>query len=112
MPLKKIDLDDCFPKAESKPITVREALSGVVDRNKLTDRQREWWEKTPIGKSASKVHPHGHWFNFIKLNPDNVCNTIPKGAGNAKMVYWDSADGLSIRGYMRVCSFLKILEQV
>lgn len=98
-------MNDWFPVAESEPIIVKDALIGVLDRNELTDEQVSWWRLTPLGKSASKVHPSGYWFNFVKLDPDKVCGTIPKASGNAKMCYWDKPSGLSVKGYKRIGAF-------
>lgn len=93
------------PKAESGVVTANIALNGITTRNELTDEQKKWWHKTPVGKSASEVHPKGHWFNFAKLSPEQICGTVPKASGNAKFCYWDEPYGLSGDGYKRIGSF-------
>jgi DNA (cytosine-5)-methyltransferase 1 len=93
------------PGAESRPVTVREATDGVTTANELSPEQKVWWHKLKPGQSASDVHPNGHWFNFLKLAPLQICPTVPKASGNAKFCYWDKPKGLSIDGYKRVGSF-------
>jgi DNA (cytosine-5)-methyltransferase 1 len=94
-----------FPKAESRAISVKDALKGVNTTNNLTPEQKKWWGKLKPGQSASALHPKGHWFNFLKLSPLQISPTIPKESGNAKFSYWDRAKGLSIDGYKRIGSF-------
>lgn len=100
-----IDPSDLFPQAIGNDISAIDALAGVTTKNELTDEQKKWWHKTPIGKAASSVHPKGHWFNFTKLSPRQVCGTVPKASGNAKFCYWDEPYGLSGDGYKRIGSF-------
>ncbi len=100
-----LGIDPSHPKAESAAVVAKLALNGVATCNELTDEQKRWWNKTPIGQAASSVHPKGHWFNFIKLSPIQVCGTVPKASGNAKFCYWDKPYGLSGDGYKRIGSF-------
>lgn len=100
-----LEIEPSHPRAESGIVTVREALEGVSNRNELTPDQIKWWGLINIGQSAGDVHPQGHWYNFVKLNPDDICGTIPKASGNAKMCYWDYPSALSIEGYKRIGSF-------
>lgn len=100
-----LGIEGSHPEAKNEPIIAKKALEKIDTYNSLTDDQKKWWELTPIGKSASVVHPNGHWYNFVKLHPDRVCGTIPKASGNAKMCYWDNPFALSIDGYKRICSY-------
>lgn len=100
-----IDLSELFPKPMGKPIVASVALNNIVTRNDLTEDQLKWWGKIKPGQSASYAHPKGHWFNFVKLDKDRTCGTVPKASGNAKFCYWDEPKGLSIDGYKRLGSF-------
>jgi len=100
-----LGVEPSHPRAESGVVVANTALSGITTRNELTDEQKKWWYKTPVGKAASDVHPRGHWFNFSKLSPKEVCGTVPKASGNAKFCYWDEPYGLSGDGYKRIGSF-------
>ena len=94
-----------FPVAASRPIAVRKALEGITTTNILSDQQKDLWKKMRPGQSGSQVHPKGHWFNFMKLDPDKPAPTVAKEAGNAKHCYWAKPFGLSIDGYKRISSF-------
>lgn len=100
-----IEVGGLFPGAISRPIIANEALIGIITTSNLTPDQKKWWNKLKPGQSGSDVHPSGHWFNFLKLSPTQICPTIPKASGNAKFSYWDSPIGLSIDGYKRLGSF-------
>lgn len=94
-----------FPSATSRPITARKALEGVTTINILFDMQKDMWAKMRPGQSGSQVHPKGHWFNFMKLDPNKPAPMVAKEAGNAKHCYWAKPFGLSIDGYKRISSF-------
>jgi DNA (cytosine-5)-methyltransferase 1 len=100
-----LEVEGSYPKVESRPIVVKDALGGVTTTNVLTTEQKTWWGKLKPGQSGSNIHPNGHWFNFLKLSPLQICPTTPKESGNAKFCYWDKPVGLSIEGYKRIGSF-------
>lgn len=94
-----------YPKVESRPIVVKDALVGITTTNNLTPIQKSWWDKLKPGQLGSAVHPKGHWFAFLKLSPLQICPTIKKSLGAEKFCYWDKPAGLSIEGYKRIGSF-------
>ena len=98
-------IEPSYPGAENRPIVVKNALDGVTTTNELTFVQKTWWEKLKPGQSGSYVHPDGHWFNFLKLSPLQICPTILKESGSAKFCYWDKPFGLSVEGYKRIGAF-------
>jgi DNA (cytosine-5)-methyltransferase 1 len=75
-----------FPKLELKfneeAITVGECFdnSKNIIGNKLGDKSRTLFEKTPQGKSLSFAHPNGSYFNWIKLKLKGIAPTVA-GAG-------------------------------
>lgn len=88
-----------------KQITVEEALAGTTPAGskKLPPGSIQWWKKTPPGKSFSKAHPKGSYFNWFKLHPRMVSPTIP--ADSAKIARWDEPRSLSQSEMVRIQTF-------
>lgn len=60
----------------------------------LSEAYKIWWEKTPPGKSFSFAHPKGSFFNTMKVNKNNVLNTITATTG-AKITHWEFPNEVS-----------------
>jgi DNA (cytosine-5)-methyltransferase 1 len=57
------------------------------DKGKPCTWAVKWmWDKISFG-SYSKLHPKGQYFGAIKVNPDDVCNTVVSNAGSALFDY-------------------------
>jgi DNA (cytosine-5)-methyltransferase 1 len=65
---RAVTVDDCF------------GISENIIGNKLGDKAKALFDKTPQGKSLSFAHPNGSYFNWIKLAFKGIAPTIA-GAG-------------------------------
>jgi len=63
IPFKKID-EGIIPEKDSRFI-------------QIPSSHRKYWPFCKIGNSLASVHPRKMMFNWIKLNPNVPCNTIP-----------------------------------
>lgn len=58
-----------------------------TDEGKLCEWEGKWmWEKIDFG-SFSQVHPKGQYFGAIKVNPNDVCNTVVSNTGSELFDY-------------------------
>jgi DNA (cytosine-5)-methyltransferase 1 len=65
---KAITVENCFNNSKN------------VVGNKLGEKSKALFEKTPQGKSLSFAHPNGSYFNWIKLSFEGIAPTVA-GAG-------------------------------
>ena len=95
------------PGAESKPVTVREAISGVC----IVERFHEGGSKLSIachklqpGQSADDLYPN--WgFQLRRLSWNEVAPTISKSGGATGHIHPERPRKLQGREYARIASF-------
>jgi DNA (cytosine-5)-methyltransferase 1 len=90
-----LGISPSHPKPQTKPIPIKECFDNLQiekdelnwARNKINNPKAQYWyNKTKPGESASKYHPKGHWFNFIKVSLNKPLPTILRtimGSGSA-----------------------------
>jgi DNA (cytosine-5)-methyltransferase 1 len=94
-----LGIEPSFPEPQTKPITVREALSTPLPPDdvhpKLSGTYPEMMKFVPRGKSLN--HIYGSGFNYVRLRWDRPSNTIPKSVTYSGAVLW-RPDGEPISG--------------
>jgi len=97
--------DASFPKAQGKPVTVREALEGLMQSEKdlAPARLRDTWQMTRVLKGQEKKKH----FGLVRLEWDRPSNTIVKDAGNTTtgMIHPVEDRRMSIPEIKRLASF-------
>lgn len=68
----------------------------------LLPSQKKYWNKTQPGKSLSTVHPKGSFFNYIKIAPNKVVNTIISGGS---YLHWKYQRRLNKNEIIKISSF-------
>lgn len=76
------------PKAQSRPITVRDAIDGCSPIPRLANSERitSYWAKLQPGQCIADIDPKGNGFTAVKILPNKPCPTITKG--------WTAGTGL------------------
>jgi len=87
--MEQIDMFQVAPKLElnfkEPEITFKEI--NFNDEGKECTWEGKWmWDKIDFG-SYSQVHPKGQYFGAIKVNPDDVCNTVVSNTGSELFDY-------------------------
>lgn len=85
-----------------KAIPFSEIDEGDVKRKPLRDSIKDWYDKTPIGKSVGTIHPKGNHFGAIKQNPKEVSSTLLADFGGSLLLHW------KYRGYLTNSEYCKI----
>ena len=103
---KDFNILPSFPKPNIKIITVKKILEGVIPKTKiiLSENEKFYYRKMKQGESASKYHPNGSWFGFIKVNPNKPSPTIIKSAGKG-LCHWNEERHFSYNELQILCSF-------
>ena len=96
------------PKAEAMPVTVREALVGVVNQTfnrPLATVATHIWNTVQPGQNGTHYRS-GYYMNTVKVNPGKPCPTIPKVIpGTGGLLHWQDKRTLSIEEIKRLASF-------
>ena len=73
-----LDVDPLKLEFIEPVVTVGQAFDGVAEEPEppLGPAVMRSWMRTARGRSFSDVHPKGHHFNWIKLDPNTSANTI------------------------------------
>ena len=103
---KDLNLKELSLAFKEKPITIRKACGEFLDEKGYDGSHFvafTYWEKCKIGKNLSSAHPKGHFFNYIKIDPDQICPTIP--ADCRKIFRWDTMHGFSKNQLCLLSSF-------
>ena len=111
-----LGLTPTLPCPTHRPITVRDALTGLpTTPSGYTLTDPKWlsvYAKTPPGKSFDDLHPKGHFFSYRKVDPDRACFTIVKTVGvrrdgepNNGMYHWRFPRLLNVAELKRLGSF-------
>jgi len=87
--LEQQDMFTVNPKLELK-FNEKEIIFKEIefnDKGKECTWEGKWmWDKIDFG-SYSQVHPKGQYFGAIKVNPDDVCNTVVSNTGSELFDY-------------------------
>jgi DNA (cytosine-5)-methyltransferase 1 len=74
-----LDMEPTHPTAETVPVTVQEAITGVVDNDFTTPRSYSQWSSRLLpGQSVQDIHPKGFGFNMRKAAWNKPSFTITK----------------------------------
>lgn len=96
------------PRAESRPVTVREALTGVVNHTfnrPLATVATHIWDAVQPGQNGTHYRP-GYYMNTVKVDPGKPCPTIQKVIpGTGGLLHWHEKRTLSIEEIKRLASF-------
>lgn len=87
-----LEMVPCYPKVETRPITVRQALhgihntpDGIAESQYPTDTiAYQYLCMMKEGEDAGKYHPRGSRFSLARLSWNNPSSTVIKGAGGGK----------------------------
>lgn len=106
---KDLPVEPSHPKPLSAPVNCSKAFEGLpADNSKTLKGQNLYlWQHTKPGDAFSKVHPKGHNFNSIKLNPRKPAATMTKTAGlnYSGLFHWEAPRILNIAEAKRISSF-------
>ena len=87
--MEQVDMFQVAPKLElnfNEPEILFKEISFKDNGKECTWEGRWMWEKIKYG-SYSQVHPKGQYFGAIKVNPDEVCNTVVSNTGSELFDY-------------------------
>lgn len=93
-----------FPKAESRPIVVKEALVNLFDDSPIppildeTSPVAKLMKYCKPGSSLGQSVTKGKYFNWIKASFDKPCSTIPKSVTWAGYSIWHPTEERSLSG--------------
>lgn len=98
-----------FPKAQGKPVTVREAiaetgLAKISPAPAWRAYNRQLWERMKPGQNGVD----GSAFNHCRVHPDRPLPTVPKSCvfgGFSPLYHWSEARSLSIGELAQLTSF-------
>lgn len=102
-----------WPKIELKfnepVISVKDAVYDLQnqpsnDGTVLSHETKMLWEQTMFGKALSTVHPKGHRFNAIKVNPSLPCFTLTASADGCP-IHWEEPRRFSTKECARIQTF-------
>jgi len=98
------------PKAQARPVTVREALAGceIGPVPLFNDKYARLWPRVRPGQRADAVLGNAGFNGCVKLNPDRPSKTIPKvqtGRGFGTICHWAVPRAISIPEAKRLHSF-------
>ena len=111
---KDLGIAPSHPKAESRPVTVRQAIGvgikdGTIDQANGLQRYEvgKWIIRCRAGEQASKYHPRGHFFNAARVPLDKPSQTIPKTGGysEASLCHFSELRYLTASELRRLSSF-------
>jgi DNA (cytosine-5)-methyltransferase 1 len=110
---KDIKIDVCFPEAQNRIITVKEALRDVknTEIKYLTGQIKNLYKNINVGKGLEeyweKINGKRSYFNIKKLHPNKPSNTITKmfKTGCAGILHWEQERFITIEEAKRICSF-------
>jgi len=107
---KDIEKSPEFPDAQSKPMTVREALAEcpVGATPPFNDKYAKLWDMVPPGHRADYVLGNSGFGSCNKLHPDRPSKSLPKqqtGRGFATVCHWAEPRAISIPEAKRLGSF-------
>lgn len=105
---KDLGIEPSHPKPQGKPITVREAINGVLNityNRPLAKVATAIWSKTKPGENGTVLRP-GYYMNTVKVHPDKPAPTIPKVcSGTGCTLHWSEPRTLTIEEVKRVASY-------
>lgn len=81
-----------------KPISIKEAFGEFLNekgRDFQSSSMKHFYDRCPVGKSFSSVHPKGSLFTYIKLNPNAPAPTLTATGAQDNLYRWDTMHGLS-----------------
>lgn len=106
---KDVERPSSFPKAQSKPVTVREAiaetgLAKIGPAPAWRDYNRRLWQQMKPGQNGVD----GSAFNHCRVHPDKPSPTVPKSCvfgGFSSLYHWSEPRSLSIGEVAALTSF-------
>lgn len=108
---KDLGIEPSHPRPQTKPVSVGEAFQGLPEdaRRGIKEEAYFYWLQLKPGQKFSEVHPKGHWFNGIKLDPTQPCptvlNMVMERGGGAGLYHWKYPRVLNIAEVKRVFSY-------
>lgn len=103
-----LNIAPSHPKAQGRPITVREALDGAKNltfQRPLATVATAIWNATRPGQNGTHYRP-GYYMNTAKIDPAAPCCTIPKVIpGTGGLLHWSEQRALTIEEIKRLASF-------
>lgn len=103
---KDLGIPPSHPTPQTQPIPVGVALKLVknadIDFVLLEQSVLTWWKLCAPGKSLSTAHPNGSFFNYQKLSPTKISNTITK---TVNLTHWENPRYMTIPEIKRLASF-------
>ena len=103
-----LGIEPSHPKPDSKPISAREAMNGVLNETfnrPLATVASAIWNKIKPGENGTVLRP-GYYMNTVKVNPHKPSPTIPKTCpGTGGLLHWAEKRTLTIEELRRVSSF-------
>jgi DNA (cytosine-5)-methyltransferase 1 len=105
-----LGIEPTFPTPNKQIITVQQALKGLKDLGEtfyLKEDSKKMWGQLQWG-GFNKVHPKGHWYNQVKINPNKPSPTITKIVwymGGSGLIHYAEPRFLTINELKRLASF-------
>tara|TARA_B100000809_G_scaffold100422_1_gene98942 strand:+ start:2373 stop:3428 length:1056 start_codon:yes stop_codon:yes gene_type:complete len=105
-----LEIQPTHPPPQARPICVRAAFEGLpeIETRTLSEQGLTIWKQLKPGQWFSEKHPKQHWFNAIKLNPNQPANTITRmvmAMGASGLFHWKHPRVLTIAEVKRISSF-------
>lgn len=103
---KDLNLPNLILNFNEPTISIKMALTGLTNQigTELTEETKKLWQQCLIGYPLSSVHPKGHRFNAIKVDPNEPCGTVPASA-DGNPIRWDEPRRFSTLENARIMSF-------